>query len=549
MRLALYRKYRPQGFGELLGQNPVRDTLMQALKQERLSHAYLFSGPRGTGKTSSARLIAKSIQCESRLEDGQACSTCRICKMNEKGNLVDLLEVDAASNRGIDEIRELREKLRFAPSYATAKVYIIDEVHMLTKEAFNALLKSLEEPPPHVYFILATTEIHKIPETILSRCQRFDFRRISIASIVERLKMICEAEKFEYEEGALQLLARSANGGMRDAISLLEQFSNGPVKEEIIRDRLGLNHEQVCVDLYEALASSDTQAGIKLIDQLHEEGASLEQFALSFLTLLREKLHGELSAQKVGLARVLSWVEHFDAAWVKLKQASIAQLPLEIAVIRCTADLSGPVVVAQAAAPAMAAPVKAVVSAAPVEVKVEKKTVNSPLNERGGSVMNNKVVQAQATPRPVAQKAMVKTPAPAKVASGTINLSAVYKAIKTASVKHSFRTAELLSMDGMDITFGFSSRFHFDKANQGDALVEIEKAINDTHGQTYKLHLQVGGTADSTARVHKNIEATPAPQVAAPRVAPAPIVTAPVESFTKKDVDDLGWEVVEEPIE
>jgi DNA polymerase-3 subunit gamma/tau len=325
MSLALYRKYRPRSFDDLVGQRAVRHTLMQALKQQKLSHAYLFAGPRGTGKTSTARLIAKAIQCLTPQESGAPCDTCEICQLNLKGELIDLVEIDAASNRGIDEIRELREKIRFSPSYAKAKVYIIDEVHMLTKEAFNALLKSLEEPPEHVTFILATTEIHKIPETIISRCQRYDFRRISEDEIVDRLEHIVDAESLQADRNALSLLAKHADGGMRDAISLLEQFSGEKVTEELVKERLGLGHHQACDALYGALGSQDTQKGLAVIESLHNEGYNLSQFTTSFLGLLRHKLHEAIQHDKRSVVpKLLDWIDHFDGAWMKLKRASIA---------------------------------------------------------------------------------------------------------------------------------------------------------------------------------------------------------------------------------
>ena len=296
---ALYRKYRPQSFEELVGQAPIRTTLLEALRQNRLVHAYLFSGPRGTGKTSTARLVAKAILCENRTASGEPCNVCELCLTATRGELVDLIEIDAASNRGIDEIRDLREKRLFAPSRAKSKVYIIDEVHMLTKEAFNALLKSLEEPPSHVYFILATTEIHKVPGTILSRCQRYEFKRISDVEIVAQLTAIAEQEQREVEPAALELLAKAAEGGMRDAISLFEQLSNERLTAQVVRERLGLNHDQACEALYVALGTADTQKGLRVIEELHREAQDLQQFTSAFLGLLRGKLHEAVELKKM----------------------------------------------------------------------------------------------------------------------------------------------------------------------------------------------------------------------------------------------------------
>ena len=221
--MSLYLTYRPDTFEHLVGQDHIVQTLKNALKEKRIAHAYLFCGPRGTGKTSAARLLAKAINCTSPDSNGGPCNTCDICNAMSANRLTDVIEIDAASNRGIDEIRDLKEKIKFTPNVAKFKVYIIDEVHMLSKEAFNALLKTLEEPPPHAYFILATTESYKVPETIISRCQRFDFHRVGIATLTSRLHFIAEKEHIECEEKALECIALRANGGLRDAIGLFEQ--------------------------------------------------------------------------------------------------------------------------------------------------------------------------------------------------------------------------------------------------------------------------------------------------------------------------------------
>ncbi|MDD4860112.1 MAG: DNA polymerase III subunit gamma/tau, partial [Dehalococcoidales bacterium] len=220
-----YRKWRPQTLAEVVGQQAVTQTLLNALAGERVSHAYLFCGPRGTGKTSTGRILAKAINCITNEGKGEPCNTCLLCQSITEGRAMDVIEVDAASNRGIDEIRDLREKVNYAPSQARHKVYIIDEVHMLTKEASNALLKTLEEPPPHVIFILATTEAHKVLPTILSRCQRFDFRRISQTDVVNKLAQVCQTEGIKIEPQSLNLIARTSTGSLRDAENLLQQLT------------------------------------------------------------------------------------------------------------------------------------------------------------------------------------------------------------------------------------------------------------------------------------------------------------------------------------
>ena len=229
-----YRKWRPRTLAEVVGQGPVTKTIRQAVAQGRVAHAYLFCGPRGTGKTSTARILAKAVNCLAPRE-GEPDNECAICQAINEGRALDLIEIDAASNRGIDDIRELSDKIRFSPGEARYKVYIIDEVHMLTEAAFNALLKTLEEPPAHAIFVLATTESHKVPPTVISRCQRFDFRRIPLEVMVEKLRELCRGEGIEAQGEALALIARTARGSLRDAENLLEQAAvsyGSPLSDE-----------------------------------------------------------------------------------------------------------------------------------------------------------------------------------------------------------------------------------------------------------------------------------------------------------------------------
>lgn len=290
--VSLYRQWRPQNFNEFVGQEHVVRTLTHALEQGRLAHAYLFCGPRGTGKTTTARILAKALNCPNR-QSAMPCDSCPTCQRISEGNSLDVLEIDGASNRGIDEIRDLREKVRFAPTEGRFKVYIIDEVHMLTTEAFNALLKTLEEPPEHVVFILATTEAHKLPATIVSRCQRFDFRRFSLAEISGSLAKMIAAEGRQAEAAAISLIAEHADGGMRDAQSLLEQclvFSDGLLTLADVQQVLGVVDRRVYVQLGMAFAGKDFRVALEILDELGSLGKDLLQFARGAVRFFRDLL-------------------------------------------------------------------------------------------------------------------------------------------------------------------------------------------------------------------------------------------------------------------
>jgi DNA polymerase-3 subunit gamma/tau len=276
---SLYRKWRSQTFGDLVGQETVIQTLRNALNSGKLAHAYLFTGPRGTGKTSMARLLAKTINCLNP-QDGEPCNVCEQCREITAGSSFNVMEIDAASNRGIDSIRELREKVMVPPSTGRYKVYILDEAHMLTTEAFNALLKTLEEPPPHAIFVMATTDVHKMLPTVLSRCQRFDFKRFSTLQLVAHLRYVAGQEQVTLESGAAELIARAAAGGMRDALSLLDQaiaYSGSVISLAQVQSMLGVADPRAIQKFVSHIASSDSPAGLHLINELAEAGADLRQ--------------------------------------------------------------------------------------------------------------------------------------------------------------------------------------------------------------------------------------------------------------------------------
>jgi DNA polymerase-3 subunit gamma/tau len=329
MSQALYRKWRPQKFSELFGQDHIRTTLQNALSSHRITHAYLFAGPRGTGKTSTARLLAKSVNCQN-FKDSEPCNKCSSCQEIQKGQNLDLIEIDAASNRGIEEIKDLREKIKFTPVKSKYKVYVIDEVHQLTLPAFNALLKTLEEPPAHVIFVLATTEVHKIPLTILSRCQRFDFRRLSISDLINRISYIVKKENLKIDEEAAKLIAQSASGSARDAESLLDLIiSRGlsSVKKKDVEEILGITETERIKELYEFLIKKDTASVLSILNQVSDEGKDLFQFSSNLIEFLREKLLANPSGTLV------SWIKLLCQAQKEMKNTALVQLPLELAVI------------------------------------------------------------------------------------------------------------------------------------------------------------------------------------------------------------------------
>lgn len=268
------RKWRPQRFEDVVGQEHITSTLKNAIKEKRIAHAYLFTGPRGVGKTTTARILAKTLNCENR-KNSEPCNECEMCKSIQSSQLIDIIEIDGASNRGIDEIRTLRDSVKYAPTRGKYKVYIIDEVHMLTKESFNAFLKTLEEPPEHVIFIFATTDVHKVPLTIISRCQRYDFRRIQLDKIKETLKMIADEEKIKIDDKTLTIIAKKADGALRDAESYFDQivaFSKGKIDAELVTQMLNLIDEEIYFHISDAVINRDFKVVFQSSEKIYENG-------------------------------------------------------------------------------------------------------------------------------------------------------------------------------------------------------------------------------------------------------------------------------------
>ncbi|AIF67216.1 DNA polymerase III subunit gamma/tau [Terribacillus saccharophilus] len=329
---ALYRVWRPRTFADVVGQEPIIRTLKNAIMQDKFSHAYLFSGPRGTGKTSAAKIFAKTINCEHAPVE-EACNECAACKGIQDGSIADVIEIDAASNNGVEQIRDIRDKVKYAPSAVKYKVYIIDEVHMLSIGAFNALLKTLEEPPKHVVFILATTEPHKIPLTIISRCQRFDFKRINQQAMVSRMQEILEKEQITVSDDAVESVALAAEGGMRDALSLLDQaisYSEDVVELADVLAVTGAVSQDRLTEVIRACARQDVQAALEQVDLLIQDGKDPGRFVFDLIYYLRDLL---MFQSAPGMENILERVlvddsfkqlaEEVDASWI---QAAIVEL-------------------------------------------------------------------------------------------------------------------------------------------------------------------------------------------------------------------------------
>ncbi|MTQ41704.1 MULTISPECIES: DNA polymerase III subunit gamma/tau [unclassified Streptococcus] len=333
MYQALYRKYRSQTFGQLVGQEVIATTLRQAVEQGKISHAYLFSGPRGTGKTSVAKIFAKAMNCPNQ-KGGEPCNECYICEAITNGSLEDVIEIDAASNNGVDEIRDIRDKSTYAPSLAPHKVYIIDEVHMLSTGAFNALLKTLEEPTENVVFILATTELHKIPATILSRVQRFEFKSIKTPAIQDHLKAVLDKEGIDYEEEAVAIIARRAEGGMRDALSILDQalsLTAGAQLTTATAEEITGSISQEALDLYvAALAAQDTTAALDQLNLIFDNGKNMARFVTDLLQYLRDLLIVQTGGENLHVSerfnQNLAIPQATLFAWIDLATRSLADI-------------------------------------------------------------------------------------------------------------------------------------------------------------------------------------------------------------------------------
>lgn len=370
--LVLYRKYRPQKFADIAGQEHVTTTIANEIKDGHVAHAYLFSGPRGCGKTTTARIIAKALNCLNRKPDeAEPCNQCANCVEIQSGRAIDLIEIDAASHRGIDDIRELREGIKFAPTKLKYKVFIIDECHQLSKDAANALLKTLEEPPAHAIFVLATTELHKILPTIMSRCQRFEFHKLNLPKLTARLQKLADLEGVKIEKAALELVALAAGGSVRDSESLLGQAlvfaehgnKKSQIKADDIREVLGMTEVKAVGDLAEMVAKNDASGAVHYLNEVVEDGYDTAEYAKNTVGYFRQALilsimgaakakngsslvvgltdeefgRVRLLADQMGTQKIKLILEIFLAAQEKIRYSPIPQLPLELAIVEACA--------------------------------------------------------------------------------------------------------------------------------------------------------------------------------------------------------------------
>ena len=520
----LYRKWRPQRFGDVVGQEPVTTTLRNAIAAGSPAHAYLFAGPRGTGKTTTGRILAKAVNCPTPTAEGEPCDTCLTCETFRTGRALDLIELDAASNRGIDEIRDLREGAGYSPNAARYKVYLIDEVHMLTDAAFNALLKTLEEPPPHVIFVLATTESHRLPATIVSRCQRFDFRRISLDAAVGRLKTIAEGEGITVAEGGLDLIARQSTGSLRDAVNLLDQtvaYHGRDLSIEAVRAGLGLVVDHRTGELARAAIMRDLPAGLAVLEAVRNDGLEMRAFMREVVATLRSALlvlsgggadlaisESEASALRTlaASARPTDIVAALRALGsVDFRGDAYDSLPAEIAFASLAVGLDAAPAVeasAQSSAPATPAPQARQQKASPPAREP------APQRQQPAPRRDERAERPQGTPR-LQQPSAAREPVEARVESprapfvvpdtGPISedlarIRAGWDEIRDAVNAQDKKAGALLNkvsyaraVEGDSVEIGFVSRPLMEIAQAPGVLQKISEAVGHTLGRPVQV--------------------------------------------------------------
>ncbi|MFA5157721.1 MAG: DNA polymerase III subunit gamma/tau [Patescibacteria group bacterium] len=513
--MSLYRKYRSQKFSDLIGEDHVRDTLLSAVLENRVGHGYLFAGPRGIGKTSAARLLAKAVNCQKREEliksgSGEPCCECQSCKEIASGKSLDVIEIDAASNRGIDEIRELRDRVKFSPTSGKYKVFIIDEVHMLTLPAFNALLKTLEEPPKHAIFILATTEAHKIPATILSRVARFDFRRIRKDDIIKNLKKIIEAEKLNAEDAALDAIAVIADGSHRDSISLLEQIAS--VSKEItlkdVENILGMAKFEEVVDLLSLIAEGEKLQALMAIEKFTDQGTEAVQIIREIVEVSRQLLLLKISdgeaifdqtqekaeklrilAAKFEAKKVASLLNLFIEAGQLVKDSPVKTLPIEMAIIEsCGSDNRNE---------------KLEMRNEAEEIKDEKPEIK---NLKSKTPITSEILNPDIQPESGEKKSHISSPISQSLDSET------WKKILDKIKEHNhtlnalMRDASPEGISGTEFIIAVKFKFHHDKISEIANKQIVEKVIEDILGKKYIVKCTIKDKSKVESRKSKVLE-------------------------------------------
>ena len=482
---ALYRKYRSATFDAVIGQPQVVKTLQNAIAADRLSHAYLFTGPRGVGKTSVARLLARAANCTAENPADRPCGVCENCKVEIGGHL-DLIEIDAASNRGIDDARALREKITSAPSMGRYKVYIIDEVHMLTTEAFNALLKTLEEPPAHALFILATTEAHKLPETIISRTQRFSFKPIAVDDIVAHLETIAKKEAIKIDKSALTLLAEASRGGFRDAISLLDQMAASgvsPLTEAAVRELLGQSDPELLGKIAAAIREHQPAAALAGVDEALKQGVQAGQLANQLMEYWRTELQTLVRDRPEDVSAIRQNVAAIETILPVLK-SSWPELSLEAGIVRLATGQAGPLVP----------------TASAIRRPVVAKTVVTPADSESAPTVQPTGDQAPNEDMWLKTLAQIKQ--------------------RNNSLYALLRSSTSIRFEGDEVILGCRFTFHRDRLKEAKNLQIIEQALARTYGRKLKV---------------------------SPQLEAKPVVTAPNDSSAElmtSALEILGGEVV-----
>ncbi len=477
MSTTLFLKYRPQTFADIVGQEAVVRTLQNALKSDKPAHAYLFVGSRGTGKTSMARLFSKGLNCLD-LKDGAPCGNCMICKSTADGSLIDVIEIDAASHTGVDNIRDLREKANFMPNIGKRKIYIIDEVHMLSKGAFNALLKTLEEPPAHAFFVLATTEFDKVPETIVSRCQTFTFGRFSIEQLVERIDYICKKENFNTTPEALELIARKAEGGLRDAIGLLEQLSaetEGKFDADAVRISLGISSLEQLEQFYSSIEEKDADMAFTVLRTINQCGGDFRAFGHDFLNFLREKMYSSLN-DRTKLPQLVNQIEAIETALARFRTSPLVELPLEIAVLKLCADMNYRAPVKQSS-PSAKTPVPLKQKPVVEVKKIDKKKIESDFVFDDAS--QKSTIHETLSPATTTELESNGELSPNKILS-ELNAIADSTGFPTFAKKSLLTTQP--KIEGKKIIFMAGSQFHIDQLERAKISLKLQQALSERLG-------------------------------------------------------------------